>query len=234
MRPCADGSNAHRKLWLTIFADTVVMRSALALIATSLLAGCVSPSGKPQTSVRPVTSDAATRQCLVDLGQLRARFTPLPEQDFGNGCAIRGAVQLSAAPVPVTNIKAIRCPMARAVTLWLRDVVQPAARAHLGENVAQLDAMGAYACRRINGASSGKLSEHATANAIDIGGFRLADGRRVSVLAGWNGGSDKERAFLREIRSGACKRFQTVLSPDYNAAHYDHLHFDMGRGPFCR
>jgi hypothetical protein len=217
-----------------MIADNEPMRTALALIATLLIAGCVSPSGKLQKSVRPANADATTRQCLADLGQLRARFTPLPEQDFGNGCAIKGAVQLSAAPVPVTNIKAIRCPMARAVALWLRDAVQPAARAHLGSNVVQLDAMGAYACRRINGAASGKLSEHATANAIDIGGFRLADGRRISIVAGWNGGSDKERAFLRDIRNGACKRFQTVLSPDYNAAHYDHLHFDMGRGPFCR
>jgi hypothetical protein len=53
------------------------------------------------------------------------------------------------------------------------------------------------------------------------------------VIGGWNGDSDS-RAFLRDVRAGGCKRFQTVLSPDYNAAHHDHLHFDMGRGPFCR
>ena len=62
----------------------------------------------------------------------------------------------------------------------------------------------------------------------------LADGRRISVKDGWNG-SNQERAFLRTIHASACKRFNTVLSPDYNAAHHDHFHFDMGgRGGFCR
>lgn len=210
------------------------MRILLALAATAiLLGGCVSPSGPPRNSQRAAPGDPQTRQCLADLSGLRARYSPLPEQDFGNGCNIKGSVQLSALPIPVTNIKAIRCPLARAVALWLRDDVQPAARRHLGANVSQLDAMGAYACRRINGAATGKLSEHASANALDIGGFRLSDGRKVAVLSGWNGVAEEQR-FLRDIRTSACKRFQTVLSPDYNAAHYDHLHFDMGRGPFCR
>ena len=36
-----------------------------------------------------------------------------------------------------------------------------------------------------------------------------------------------EATFLREVRTGACDLFATVLSPDYNAAHRDHLHFDQ-------
>ena len=56
---------------------------------------------------------------------------------------------------------------------------------------------------------------------------------RVAVRGGWNAGSSSERAFLRTIHDSACKRFQTVLSPDYNTAHHDHFHLDMGRGPFC-
>ena len=68
---------------------------------------------------------------------------------------------------------------------------------------------------------------------MDVSGFVLADGRRITVEAGWNG-SDDERKFLRQVRQAACQRFQTVLSPDFNAAHYNHLHFDLGRGPYCR
>jgi hypothetical protein len=29
------------------------------------------------------------------------------------------------------------------------------------------------------------------------------------------------------VRNGACQLFATVLSPDYNEAHRDHLHFDQ-------
>ena len=47
---------------------------------------------------------------------------------------------------------------------------------------------GSYSCRRLYGRSEGAWSEHASANAVDIAGFRLADGRRVSVLGDWQGG----------------------------------------------
>ena len=135
--------------------------------------------------------------------------------------------------VPTTNIRAIRCPMARTLALWMRDSVQPAARAQLGTRVIRIESFGAYACRRVIGVPSTKLSEHAQANAVDIAAFVLADGRRISVDGGWNGAPDAQR-FLRDVRSGACARFATVLSPDFNAAHANHLHFDLGRGPFCR
>jgi hypothetical protein len=76
------------------------------------------------------------------------------------------------------------------------------------------------------GASEGRWSEHATGNAIDIAGFVLEDGRRISVLGDWDG-EDAEARFLRAVRDGACKSFATVLSPDYNAAHADHFHLDQ-------
>ncbi len=91
--------------------------------------------------------------------------------------------------------------------------------------------MGTYSCRTMIGAGSGKLSEHAKANAVDIAAFILSDGRRITVKDGWVGGDDGD--FLRAVRAAACRRFSTVLSPDYNAAHHDHLHFDMGGKPFC-
>jgi hypothetical protein len=118
------------------------------------------------------------------------------------------------------------CPVAAALVLWERDVVQPAAERHFGERVARVDHFGSYACRRLYGRSEGAFSEHATANAIDIAGFRLASGRRISVLRDWSDGNE-DAAFLREVRTGACDLFATVLSPDYNAAHADHLHLDQ-------
>ena len=118
------------------------------------------------------------------------------------------------------------CPVAAALVLWERDVVQPSALRLFGERVERIDHFGSYSCRRLYGRSEGAYSEHATANAIDIAAFRLASGRRISVLGDWSD-AGQDATFLREVRSGACALFATVLSPDYNAAHADHLHFDQ-------
>ena len=132
-----------------------------------------------------------------------------------------GAALRFAPAGPITS-----CPVAAALLLWERDVVQPAARRHFGERVERVEHFGSYSCRRLYGRSEGAYSEHATANAIDIAGFSLAGGRRIRVLGDWSdGGSDA--AFLRDVRDGACDLFATVLSPDYNSAHADHLHFDQ-------
>ena len=124
---------------------------------------------------------------------------------------------------PVTS-----CPVAAALALWERDVVQPAALEHFGRPVAAIEHAGSYSCRRLYGRSEGAFSEHATANAFDVLGFRLADGSSVSVLRNWPG-DDPRSAFLRDVRDGSCRLFATVLSPDYNAAHADHLHLDQAR-----
>ena len=84
--------------------------------------------------------------------------------------------------------------------------------------------LGSFSCRPIAGTD--QWSEHATANAIDIAGFNLADGQKISLINDWSG-DEKRVAFLREIRDGACDLFSTVLSPDYNAAHADHFHLDQ-------
>ena len=103
---------------------------------------------------------------------------------------------------------------------------RPAAQRHLGARVVAIEHFGSYNCRRMYGRDAGSWSEHATADAIDIAAFRLSDGRRVSVVNDWNG-APADRAFLREVRDGACGLFATVLSPDYNAAHRDHFHLDQ-------
>jgi hypothetical protein len=71
------------------------------------------------------------------------------------------------------------------------------------------------------------------ANAIDIAAFTLTDGRVVSLARNWNRGG-AGAAFLREVDDGACRLFNVVLGPDYNAAHRDHFHLDMGRFRVCR
>jgi hypothetical protein len=123
---------------------------------------------------------------------------------------------------------AATCAVHSGLALWLRHGVQPAAREHFGSPVVALEHLGTASCRRVGGGASGRWSEHATGNAIDIAAFVLADGRRVSLSRGWQG-SPAEAAFLREVRDAACGPFATVLSPDYNDAHADHFHLDQAR-----
>lgn len=120
------------------------------------------------------------------------------------------------------------CAVDAGLALWLYRVVQPAAEELLRARVKRLEHLGTANCRRIGGGDTGNWSEHASGNAIDIAAFVLADGRRVSVLRDWSGGTAKAN-FLHTVRDGACASFSTVLSPDYNAAHTDHLHLDQAR-----
>ncbi len=129
---------------------------------------------------------------------------------------------LSPAPPPTT------CAIGAGTYLWMRDVAQPAAEEILGSKITSVEHYGAYSCRRLYGRSEGRWSEHATGNAIDIGGFVLEDGRRITVLADWDGDRETPEArFLGQLRDGACDLYSTVLSPAYNEAHRDHFHFDQ-------
>ncbi|MES2904222.1 MAG: extensin family protein [Pseudomonadota bacterium] len=171
------------------------------------------------------------RRCGALLDQARSGdLTVGPQRGSNAACGYASAVELRPGdPAALRYSPAglvTACPVAAALVIWERDVVQPAAERHLGERVARVDHFGSYSCRRLYGRSEGAFSEHATANAVDIAGFRLASGRRVSVLGDWSG-EGNDAAFLRAVRDGACDLFATVLSPDYNAAHADHLHFDQ-------
>ena len=178
-------------------------------------------------------------QCMAELGQAGVSFSPVADRYAGDGCSIVGAVQMASlqadySPVGVSNIGPVQCEVGNAFAAWARFGADRAARQILGSGIDRIETMGSYSCRNVAG--SGRRSAHATAGAIDIGAFVLADGRRISVRNGWNGGNAAEREFLRTVQRSACKRFATVLGPDYNAAHEDHLHLEgVGQGDsFCR
>lgn len=163
-------------------------------------------------------------ECRAVLARSEVAYTVLPATGEGE-CARPDRTRLGDYPLS-PDTPAVTCPVAAALEIWRRDSVEPAARDILGSPIARIEHLGAYSCRRMYGASEGAWSEHATANAIDIAAFVLEDGRRVSVLADWEGEGAESR-FLRSVRDGACTSFSTVLSPDYNAAHADHFHLDQ-------
>lgn len=179
-------------------------------------------------------------RCRALLDTAGVRHVALPPVSKG-ACGYDDAVRLAGGAQAIDYSPSglgTACPVAAGLAMWEWNVVQPAALRHFGQAVERIDHYGSYSCRRIYGRSTGTMSEHATANAVDIAGFRLADGQRVTVVNDWSG-EDKAAAFLRDVRDGACKLFATTLSPDYNKAHRDHFHLDQAArgavgGRVCR
>ncbi|MEM1195796.1 MAG: extensin family protein [Pseudomonadota bacterium] len=177
------------------------------------------------------------RSCLAELDAAGALYNPIPDTYSAPGCNKLGTVQLSAlsgdsSQFGISNLGPVKCGTAKAFNAWARYGVDRAARQILGSPLARIDTMGSYACRNIAGST--RRSAHATGNAIDVSGFVLADGRRIDLKTDWDGGTAAEREFLRIVHKSACKRFGTVLGPEYNAAHRDHFHLEGTGARFCR
>lgn len=167
--------------------------------------------------------------CRVAMDRAGIRYSVLPEHHDGR-CGYADVVRFAdGGPRRIAYRPAglgISCPVAAALSVWEWNVVQPAAQRNFGARVATIEHFGSYSCRRLYGRDSGRWSEHSTADAVDIAGFDLTDGSRIMIARDWPGEGAKA-AFLREVRDGACRVFATTLSPDYNAAHHDHLHLDQ-------
>ncbi len=188
---------------------------------------------RPQMTSAPSFNSPEAQQCAVDLKQAGVKFTPLPNQDHGGGCSSIDSVKLLDIGTPTSGLGAMTCPLARNFAAWAQYAVKPAAQKYFGQKVVKIETFGTYSCRNIYGGRSGRLSQHAYSNAVDVSGFVLADGRRIMLDGGWKG--DKaSQDFLRALHKSACRRFGTVLSPDYNAAHYNHFHMDMSGNGYCR
>ncbi|WP_425228200.1 extensin family protein [Sphingomonas sp.] len=167
-------------------------------------------------------------RCRALLDRAGVRFAVLSPRREGPRCGWTAALRLGPGGARSIGLAPseppLTCPVAAALVMWEWAVVQPAARRYLGAPVTGIEHLGSYNCRHIAGSQS--WSEHAAGNALDVAAFRLADGRRVSVRDDWRG-RGPAATFLRQVRNGACGLYATVLSPDYNAAHRDHLHLDQ-------
>ncbi|WP_232492773.1 extensin family protein [Novosphingobium kaempferiae] len=221
----------------------------IALIAVALLFGRAWLGDHPEYDPRaPLTIDqpdtwvtarkfAALRDdrdvCRAFLRRSGITVTALPplgavqcRRDDRKILAAPARFDIALRPAGAQGTCAIDAGLAR----WLHRDVQPAAEAMFGQRVVRLEHLGTANCRRIGGGDTGNWSEHATGNAIDIAAFVLANGRRISVSGDWKKPpSAPEAMFLHAARDSACDSFSTVLSPDYNSAHSDHLHLDQAR-----
>ncbi|HET6518708.1 MAG TPA: extensin family protein, partial [Geminicoccaceae bacterium] len=124
-------------------------------------------------------------RCLAELAETDLLFDPEPEPPTGDACDLTDAVQvIEAGSAELSRPFLSTCPLAAAFDRFEREVLQPAAERHLGRRVARLEHSGTYRCSHVAG-GAGRLSQHATANAIDVHAFVLEDGESVSVLAHW-------------------------------------------------
>lgn len=192
------------------------------------------PTGRFTAAKIAALGDDAPR-CRALLGSAGVLDRPAPARTANENCGYEDGIRLEGGNARTAAFQpgglVTSCPAATALLLWDQRVLQPAAERHFGASVTGLLHAGSYSCRRLYNREDRAWSEHATADAVDILGFRLSNGRTVSVLRNWSG-EGRDAAFLRDVRDGACRLFTTVLSPDYNAAHRDHLHLDVAdRGP---
>jgi hypothetical protein len=168
--------------------------------------------------------------CRAALREGGVRFTQGETRETGY-CSTRDTLRAASRLAPAAPV--MTCPLALGYALWERQYLVPAAREIMGSRLVRVDHYGSYACRTIYGRPGERPSAHARAAALDVAGFRFADGRRATVAADFRADSDQGH-FVQAARNSACRVFGTVLSPDYNAAHRDHLHLEGSGYRLCR
>ena len=171
--------------------------------------------------------------CLQVLATANITYEQVPDRMTGPACGFYNAVRISRTSSRVSAPFSLSCRAAVSLAMWEYHVLAPTAEKYFGQRVATIEHFGSYSCRNVYGRANATRSQHATAEALDIAGFVLEDDRRIRVLKDWPEPGE-QADFLREVRTGACRFFDGVLSPDYNAAHRDHFHFDRGPYRVCR
>lgn len=210
-----------------------VMRRRVARFLLFTLAAMLAGCGGPWKPQRPAWRTHAENACLAQKRVQPSEWIALANELEGPGiCGLTKpfrVMALQGGAVAFNATATLDCPMVAELDAWLADVVQPAAQARFGQRVAQINSMGSYACRGMNNQRGAQLSEHSFGNALDIGGFVLADGREITLVRDWWRGDEQAQAFLMDVHRGSCEHFSTVLSPGSNAFHYNHIHVDLAQ-----
>lgn len=152
-----------------------------------------------------------------------------------SGCGIANPVRVtSVAGVPLSQAAVMDCGTAKALNTWVERGVKPAV-GRLGGGVSRVNVIAHYACRTRNNKPGGKISEHGKGRALDISGVTLKNGATLGVLKGWR--DPVQGKVLKAMHAAACGPFGTVLGPNADRYHQDHLHLDTARyrsGSYCR
>lgn len=187
-------------------------------------------SGKPdqkETSTADALEPPEPSACRLALTDAIAIAPSIPPIAGPGECGGDDLVRLEAIVLPdarritVKPAAVLRCEMATAIANWVREDTAPLMAA-LGSEMTELDNFDSFECRGRNRVKGAKLSEHGKANALDVRGFRLANGTMLSLT---------DRTVARETRekvlASVCSRFSTVLGPASDWYHEDHIHLDL-------
>ncbi len=188
---------------------------------------------------RPTPPPAAARfACRADLRKLGVTFKErAPLSDPREGCSVPNPIAVSAlsSTIKIGPEAVMNCDLADQLARFIKNTASPIAERTFGSPIASISQASAYVCRDRHG--TGKISEHAFGNAVDIARFVLEDGTDIDVKD--YGDSDQKRTtFLNEVRKAACGPFRTVLGPGADADHALHFHFDLeprkSKHAFCQ
>lgn len=178
--------------------------------------------------------DISSRGSVCGMPQIKGEAIG-PVESATAGCGVANAVRVRAVGgVSLSQPAVMECNMARVLNDWVeRDMDRIVGI--MGGGVKEIEVAAHYACRTRNSKPGAKLSEHAKGRAIDISGFRLADGGELSVAEDW--GKGRRGRMLKRLHRSACGPFGTVLGPKADRHHQDHFHFDTAThrsGSYCR
>ncbi len=218
------------------------------------------PSSSETRSVPANPMPAADDKCLRDLARMNVVFEPLSAFQNEDGCGMSDGVAISRiGSVAIKPAAKLNCGYAKRLVKWVEgDLSQTVARS----TGSQLTAIRHYSAYRCSFRSKGRLSEHASGNALDIGALETSGDLTLNVKKDWGdhldwalmepmemapksqrpsldvtadsdpSGNAKRRAW-HAITKSACRAFKLVLTPHSNKAHANHLHVDMGRWEQC-
>ncbi|WP_236307327.1 extensin-like domain-containing protein [Enterobacter bugandensis] len=153
--------------------------------------------------------------------------------DSGGECPLNNVVRVrNFGPVSLNGSFLASCPLALSSALFVSQQARPLTKRFTGSELTRIEHLGSFACRNIYHRPDARRSEHATAEALDIAAFRLANGERVTVLNGWT--SAKTQPWLKALLAASCGYYGNGLGPEYNAAHASHFHLGMRGFGLCR
>lgn len=172
-------------------------------------------------------------QTLLQQANQQKLITSQPVPDSAGECPLTDVVRVrDFGAVKLSSSFLASCPLALSSALYVEQQAAPLTERLMMSRLTRIEHLGSFACRNIYHRPDARRSEHASAQALDISGFRLADGRHFTVLRGWR--QEESAPWLRALLSVSCQYYGNGLGPDYNAAHANHFHLGMRGVGLCR
>ncbi|MGY5958230.1 extensin family protein [Kosakonia sp. BK9b] len=189
------------------------------------------PGRLTQFKLRRLPPEACS--ALLSEANQQRLISSVPVADSAGDCPLTDVVRVrDFGTVKLNSSFLASCPLALSSALFIEQQARPLTQRFMGSALVRIDHLGSYACRNIYHRADARRSEHASAEALDIRGFQLANGQQVTVLKGWQ--QARTQPWLQAMLSASCGYYGNGLGPEYNAAHANHFHLGMRGFGLCR